>query len=271
MIDNKLKVCALGALYGGEKPKYFKECLNSIERQTIKIPIVLVIDGEISYELEKVLDQYKDLNIRIIRNPLNEGLSKALQLALDKISNEFEYAIRFDSDDINENNRFEIVRDYLNKNNVDLLSSHMNEIDENGKKFSERLVPIGAKKIKKKLPYRNPFNHPASAYRISSVIEVGGYKEMSFFEDWYLWVRMINAGFQIHNIDDHLVSFRATEDMIARRYGFSYIKNEAKFFFRRSKENLINPFENWLAFALRISVKLLGFKIYKKIFFFIRK
>ena len=265
-----LKICALGSLYNGERPNYLYDCLNSLRNQTLKIPIILVIDGPISKSLEEVLASFKDLKIRLIRNKINRGLSYSLQSALNLISNEFEYAIRFDSDDINSKKRFEVLAEFLKGSNVDLLSSHMHEIDEAGKIFSKRVVPISHKSIKKRIPYRNPINHPASAFKISSVKSVKGYQEMPFFEDWYLWIRMINAGFKAANIDDYLVFFRATDEMLYRRYGFPYLKNEAYFFKRRAKEKLINPFENWLAFFLRVLPKPLGFNFFKKIYFFIR-
>lgn len=271
MPTDKIKICALGALYYGEKPKYLYGCLASLKDQTIKVPIIFVIDGPINSELEKVLSKFEDLDIRFIRNPLNKGLSYALQSGLDHIGNEFDYAIRFDSDDVNMPNRFEILREYICKYNPDLVSSHIYEVNDRNEVFSQRKVPIGYENIAKKLPYRNPINHPASAFKISSVIASGGYQEMPYFEDWYLWIRMYHAGFKIENIDAFLVSFRATDSMIARRYGFSYVKHELNFFLQRSKENLINPIENWLAFLARLALKAFGFRAYKKVFYWIRK
>ena len=62
-----------------------------------------------------------------------------MQSALNLISNEFEYAIRFDSDDINSKKRFEVLAEFLKGSNVDLVSSHMHEIDEAGKFFQNEL------------------------------------------------------------------------------------------------------------------------------------
>ena len=269
--SKKIKICALGALYHGDKSIFLAECLDSLRSQTLKLPLIMVIDGPISMELEEILILYKDLNIRLIRNIENLGLSAALQKGLNTIKDEYDYVIRFDSDDINDSKRFQTIVNYFISNNVDLLSSHMHEIDEHGNIFSKRDVPVGQKKIKRKFPYRNPINHPASAFKISSVLASGGYQEMPYFEDWYLWIRMYRAGFKIENIDDFLVSFRATDSMVARRYGFSYVKHEINFFHQRSKENLINPIENWVAFLARLTVKAFGFRAYKKVFYWIRK
>ncbi len=268
---NQKSICALGAVYKGDNSEYLNECLISLSNQTISIPIFIVIDGPISHSLEKKLEEYNHLGIGFIRLDQNLGLAKALSHAIKQLSPIFEYIIRFDADDINMPDRFEKLRKYISNCKPDLVSSHMLEIDKNGKVFSERKVPVTKTEIRKKMPYRNPINHPASAFKISSVLEVGGYQEMPFFEDWYLWIRMQNAGFKIDNIDEFLVSFRATDEMVARRYGVSYIKHETNFFLIRSKENLINPIENWLAFLARLTVKAFGFEAYKKVFYWIRK
>lgn len=267
----KADFIALGALYNGDCESYLDKALASLSRQTVSIPICIVIDGPISAPLESKIAEYEYLNIKLIRLEKNLGLANALSHAVSLLRDKFDYIIRFDSDDINLPNRFEAICNYINEYKPDIVSSHMYEIDEDGNVFSERKVPIGSDQIAKKLPYRNPINHPASAFKISSVLAAGGYQEMPFFEDWYLWIRMFDAGFKIENIDDFLVSFRATDAMVARRYGLSYVKYELNFFHRRSKEKLINPIENWLAFFARLAVKAFGFKAYKQVFYWIRK
>jgi glycosyltransferase involved in cell wall biosynthesis len=266
-----IKICALGALYNGDKPEYLHKCLHSISNQTLSIPIFIVVDGPIRNSLQSKLDDFLNLDINLIRLESNLGLARALSHAVNYLNDKFEYVIRFDSDDINSPDRFKKLHECILEKMPDLVSSHMLEIDENDEVFSERKVPIKAQDIKKKLPYRNPINHPASAFKISAVQASGGYREMPFFEDWYLWIRMSHAGYKIENIDEFLVEFRATDEMVARRYGLAYVKHEVNFFRRRNKEKLINPIENWLAFLARLTVKAFGFKAYKKVFYWIRK
>ena len=270
-MDSAIKFCALGALYNGDKEEYLDKCLTSIANQTLKLPIYIVIDGPINNDLESKLAEYAFLNITFLKLEENYGLAIALAHGVNFLKANYDYAIRFDSDDINMPNRFENLCNYIEQFQPDLVSSHMYEVDENDMIFSERKVPIEDFKIKQTIAYRNPINHPASAFKISSVIASGGYKEMPFFEDWYLWSRMFNKGYKIENIDDFLVSFRATDAMVSRRYGLDYVKHEARFFSSRSSENLINPIKNWSAFLLRLAVKVFGFGVYKKIFFWIRR
>lgn len=161
--SKRIKICALGALYHGDKSIFLAECLDSLRSQTLKLPLIMVIDGPISKELEEILLLYKDLNIRLIRNIENLGLSAALQKGLNTIKDEYDYVIRFDSDDINDSKRFQTIVNYFISNNVDLLSSHMHEIDEHGNIFSKRDVPVGQKN-KEKISIQKP--HKSSCISI---------------------------------------------------------------------------------------------------------
>ena len=43
---------------------------------------------------------------------------------------------------------------------------------------------------------RNPFNHPCVMYKKSAVEAVGSYQDFYLLEDYYLWLRMLMAGYQ---------------------------------------------------------------------------
>jgi len=265
------KFAALGALYHKDKPEYFEQCLISLSNQTKKIPIYIVIDGPIGLELEALIKKYSCLEIIYYRLQTNLGLSRVLSYAIEKLNYKFDYIIRFDSDDINHLNRFEVLINYIEENKPDLVSSHMNEINESGELFSKKLIPISQEQIKRTFPYRNPINHPASAFSIKAAMKAGGYKEMPFFEDYYLWVRMYKNGYKIMNIDSFLVDFRAVDSMLKRRYGFSYLKHEAYFIWTRNLEGIFNPLENFISFLVRFFSKIFGFKFYKMIYFSLRQ
>lgn len=53
------KFSVLMSLYLKEKPEYFRQCMDSILNQTMQPEqIVIVKDGPLTNELEKVLKQY---------------------------------------------------------------------------------------------------------------------------------------------------------------------------------------------------------------------
>ena len=108
------------------------------------------------------------------------------------MSSHFDYAIRFDSDDINHENRFELLIDAIEKENFDLLGSHMFEC--NGDKLehviNERKVPLTQKDIVS-VSVGCPFNHPSVVFRIEAVIAAGNYENVPYFEDWYPQAKMV--------------------------------------------------------------------------------
>ena len=97
------------SVYKNDNPVFFDRALNSItENQTI-MPneIVLVVDGPVSAELNKVIDMYEDkFNIfKIIRLKKNGGLGNALKIAVENST--YELIARMDSDDVSLPARFE--------------------------------------------------------------------------------------------------------------------------------------------------------------------
>ena len=265
------RFAALGALYHGDNPKFFRACLESLEAQTVRLPIFIVIDGEIGAELEEVIHDFDALEVQYFRRPDNEGLAAALQFGLLNLRGSFDYVIRFDSDDLNRKDRFEKMVDFTEEYAPDLCSAQMNEIDEIGHRFSQRRVPLLDSKIRQWIAFRNPINHPAAVIKIESALHVGGYLDMPYFEDWYLWERMIGAGYRVMNADEFLVDFRATDEMVSRRFGSEYRKFERLFYFRRLQEANISRFLLLIALGARQLSKLLSFSAYKKLFFWLRR
>ena len=224
--------CALGAVYGGDDPDYFELALLSVIKQTFRVPICLVIDGPIPKRLEEVLAKHIDEIDHLIRRPQNVGLGPSLRHALEQLKNNFEYAIRFDSDDINSGNRFEIMINAIEVEEFDLVGSHIQECDGPSldNVISMRKVPIEPSEIISKMALRNPFNHPSVAFRIEAVLAAGNYEDVPFFEDWHLWAKMVAGNSHVGNIDEPLVKFRYSPKMLSRRRGLKYIKYEFNFY-----------------------------------------
>lgn len=224
--------CALGAVYGGDDPEYFELALLSVIKQTFRVPICLVIDGPIPKRLEEVLAKHIDEIDHLIRRPQNVGLGPSLRHALEQLKNNFEYAIRFDSDDVNYGNRFEIMINAIEAEEFDLVGSHIQECDGPSLDniISMRKVPIEPSEIISKMSLRNPFNHPSVAFRIEAVLAAGNYEDVPFFEDWHLWAKMVAGNSHVGNIDEPLVKFRYSPKMLSRRRGLKYIKYEFNFY-----------------------------------------
>ena len=215
--------------------------------------------------------KYQDMNIRYIRKPENEGLASALQTGLLALKDDYEYVLRFDADDINHSDRFKMQCEFVNRFSPDVASAQMREVDSSGEAFSLRAVPTEPHRIQRWMPFRNPINHPACVLRIEKALAVGGYSDMPFFEDWCLWERIMSAGGRVLNSGEYMVDFRATDDMVARRFGLRYLKHEANFYLWRLKNREFPRALLLMAWAIRVGTRSLGFGVYKLIFYFVRK
>ncbi len=219
----KNKYAFLGSIYNKEDPNHLRECLDSLLNQTQQIPIVLVVDGELSSDLEAVLNQYQNILTHVIRISKNQGLGKALSKAVKTFQNEYDYFIRFDTDDINLPNRAEFLINIINLNNPDLVSSSMYEFGE----FKEKVRSVSAKPITlKSFAFTNPIFHPASAFQTKKVLSIGCFEHMPAFEDWLCWMKLAKSDAKIMLIDEPLIKFRVNKEMINRRFGWDYFKKK---------------------------------------------
>lgn len=222
----------LMSVYYREKPTALKRSMESIFSNTV-LPseCVVVKDGPLTKELDSVIDEYKNKypNImKIVVNEKNLGLGKALAVGLSKCSNEI--VARMDSDDICATNRFEKQLNIMAiKPKIAIVGSNIAEYDEKmSVKTGTRTVPQASQDIRKYAKKRNPFNHMTVMFRKTAVLGAGSYKDMPYFEDYYLWTRLLCKN-QGYNIQEELVKVRAGAGMIERRGGRKYIKSIINF------------------------------------------
>lgn len=265
----KNKFSVLISVYYKEKADNLEKALYSIVNQSL-MPneIVLVEDGKLTEELYSVITSYEKRYksiFKIVKSPKNIGLGKALNLGLKNCTNEC--VARMDSDDYSLENRFEKEMSIILKNDLDVVGSLIDEYDEEMNCFiSQRTVPENQDEIKKYAKKRNPINHVSVIFRKSKVLEVGSYLDCPFFEDYYLWVRMLKNNCKFHNIQESLVKVRGGLDMINRRGGVGYIKSIVNFNKKVLKLGFINRWEYLKNIFIRIVVSLVPNFVRKMIY-----
>lgn len=223
-----MQFTVLMSVYYKEKAKYLQLALASIINQTVKPnEIVLVEDGKLTNELQTVITEYSQNYPDIFKTYVlqqNQGLGKALNFGMQKCSNEL--IARMDTDDIAEPNRFELqIKELEQDKELALCGGQIAEFADNQAEITGyRNVPLKHIEILNFSKKRNPFNHMTVMFKKQVVQSVGGYMDMPYFEDYWLWARMLKAGYKVKNIDQVLVKVRAGQDMIARRGGLNYTK-----------------------------------------------
>lgn len=223
----------LMSVYYKDKAEWFDSALHSVlVNQSVKpSEIVLVEDGPLPDELYDLIEKYRGLfkNFVSVKIPVNGGLGNALNTGLKKCK--YEIVARMDSDDISKPNRFEAQLKVLKSNpNVDIVGAWIDEFETSPSNVtSTRKLPENQESILKFARGRNPLNHPVVMFRKSAVLAADGYKHFPLFEDYSLWVRMLMNGSQFYNIQDSLLYFRFSSDMLKRRGGIKYAIDELKF------------------------------------------
>jgi len=215
-----MKYSVLMTIYKKDNPDYFKLALDSMIEQTIEPDeIVLVKDGPITEELQKIINGAKKLYKQIVEVNLekNVGLGLALNEGLKLCKNEL--IARMDSDDISEPKRCEEQLKLFDKDNtLDIVGCPVKEfVDNKDNVVGYRNVPITNEEIHKYAKRRDPFNHPTVMYRKSKVLKVGGYGDYRKNQDTDLWIKMLNDGCKGANVDEYLFNFRFDDNTYRKR------------------------------------------------------
>lgn len=262
------------SVYFKEKSRYLEESLYSLVNQTLMpSEIVIVEDGPLTNDLYKVLTFFEKKYGFIKRIPLkkNVGLGAALNEGLKYCT--YELVARMDSDDISYNTRFEKqIKFMIDHPDIGICSAWINEfIDSTDNIVSIRKLPESHEEIVRYSKRRCPFNHPVVVFRKSAVISAGGYQHFPLFEDYYLWARMIMDGVKTYNIQESLLFFRFSPEMIKRRGGGEHAKNELRLQRAFYKIGFINYFEFIFNCFCRFSVRIVPNQFRLLIYKFIRK
>ena len=225
-----LPFSVLISIYHKENPSWFREALDSVFVQTfLPNEIVLVEDGPLTPELYAVIDEYKEKYhiFNIVKNETNLGLGLALQKGVLACSNEI--IARMDTDDIIPTDRFEKQLHAIEKG-YDVVSCwstlFMNDLDNI---IAVKTRPEQHDAIVKLAHKRSPVCHAAAFMRKSAVLSAGNYLHKQYYEDYNLWIRMIQNGAKFYNCQESLYFVRTTEEQLNRRSGFKYLKNEIKY------------------------------------------
>ena len=232
-IDDKIKIpfSVVISVYKNDNPIFFDRALESIYiNQTIQpSEIILVVDGPVPLEIDAVIDKYELVCgqvLKVIRLERNGGLGNALRIALAASSNEL--VARMDSDDVSVNDRFEQQLSLmLNNDDLDIVGGDISEfVNDESNIVSYRRVPLTDREIKEYIKTRCPMNHMSVMYKKSSVQKAGGYLDLFWNEDYYLWIRMVEHGCNMENTGTVLVNVRTGIDMYKRRGGKKYFTSE---------------------------------------------
>lgn len=224
--DAEKTYSVLMAVYGKEKPEFFRQSIESMLAQTLPFSdFVLVCDGALTHELNEVISWAQEEmgeKLQIIRLKENKGLGKALRTGVPRCR--CSVIARMDSDDISRPDRCERQFRIIERDGYDLVSGTLQEfVREPGDMDRLRVPPRTSEEILQYAKKRNPFNHPCVMFRKESVLRVGSYQDFPGFEDYYLWIRMLRKGCKGYNVQEVILDMRTGNGMYDRRGGRDYL------------------------------------------------
>ena len=224
-------ISVLMSIYKKEKPEYFRETMESILAQTRQPEeIVLIEDGTLTPELDAVIEEYQKRcsNLKVYPHKENQMLGRALAEGVTLCS--YELIARMDTDDISKPNRCEKqLQAFDDDDSLDIVGGNINEfIGDVNNVVSKRNVPKNNGDIKEYMKKRCAFNHMTVMFKKSSVEDAGGYLDLFWNEDYYLWIRMWMNGAVFANTGTALVDVRVGNEMYQRRGGSKYFASEKK-------------------------------------------
>lgn len=194
-----------------------KESIDSILNQTMKeIELIIILDNPLNKVIDKFILNYIKTDKRIVylKNEKNIGIGLTLNRGIE--NSKYDLIARLDADDLSSMNRLKVQYDYLSANpNIDMVSTNCINIDEDGIELSKKSsIPEQTESIRKLLPFGSTIIHSSVMYRKNVVENLNGYRQLLNCQDYDLWLRMIDNGYNIASINEYLTFYRIREQSI---------------------------------------------------------
>ncbi|ASK64937.1 glycosyl hydrolase [Brachybacterium avium] len=216
----------------------------TVEQQHRPDLLILTVDGPLPAALEAVVDRVEQGAFGpalVLRHDAHRGVAAALQDGLE--SSPHDLVARADADDICRPERFALQIPRMQEERLDLLGSSMREFSDQVPPGTGplRTRPLGHEEIVRYLPHHSPFHHPTVVLRRSVALAVGGYRDLSLLEDYWLWERMMLGGARMGNLPEVLVDYRVDEELFARRGGWRLFASDVRLQRRMLLDRVTTP------------------------------
>ena len=198
------------------------ETLDSILAQTFKdFVLIAVDDGSTDSSCQIVRDYIKQDSRIELRQIEHQGVVGTMNHALEHCTAPI--CARMDADDIMAPERLALQLDYLNANpDIALVGSRVRlfpeEIIQDG--FNEYIRRqngcITPQQIADNIYVELPIANPSICFRRDVVLEVGGYRDGDFPEDYELLLRLHQNGQQMAKLPEVLLHWRDSEGRLTR-------------------------------------------------------
>ena len=208
-----------------------KKSIESIISQSYRNFELLIIDDASTDSTFKIISSYqaKYKNIKIFQNQKNIGLTKCLNILLEKTQGE--YIARQDDDDISINIRLENQLKIIKTKNLDFCTTRA--ITSPGGRSRPRFSYYLPQKVL--INYKNPFVHGTLMIKKNTITEIGGYDENFYYsQDYKLMYDLIKKGYKFKTLRDKLYILNTKNNL-------STLKKNEQHYYATCVKNKIKP------------------------------
>jgi len=201
---------------------YLEACLQSLARQTLSDFEVIAVDDGSSDHSGAILERAasSDSRFRLLRQP-HRGLVQALNNGLDGCRGEL--VARLDADDLAHPRRFELQAEAFSRaDGPDVVSSLVAHFPRQNLGEGFRIYEswlnslVEHEDILRERFIESPLPHPSVMMRRQELIDVGGYRDRGWPEDYDLWLRLAAAGKRFAKVPQVLCLWRQHEARLTR-------------------------------------------------------
>lgn len=234
---NKALISVIVPVYNVEP--YLEKCLQSIISQSINnLEIILIDDGSIDNS-GKICDQYQKLDNRIIViHQNNKGLSAARNRGLEIATGKY---IGFvDSDDWIEKNMYEEMYNFLENNNLDIVTCNFYHHYENEKVKSDKTINNNNKiwDDKKEMLIEVLNDNVMRNFVWSKLYKKEFWKNIRFpegkvYEDIFISIPLIEKAKKIGYLSQPLYYYRHRKNSITKSNSLTKIKDSIELSYKR--------------------------------------
>lgn len=199
------KVTIYIPVYNAEK--YIKRTIESCLNQTYSDFELLIVDDGSTDNGVEIIKSFNDSRIRLICCEINQGTSKASDIAIENAKGE--YVARFDSDDIMRPERLAIEVDFLD-NRPEIVGIGANILvhySDGTLEYSNMPAIKDYNESLLQVQYFCPMINVTTMFRKSFIIEhnIRHNSDYIVAEDYRFFFDIIKAGGIVHNLNDVLV------------------------------------------------------------------
>lgn len=184
--------------------EYLPDAIESVLSNT-RLPdeIIIVDDGSTDHSLD-IAKTYQSSRTRVIHQ-INKGLASARNTGIMNATSD--YILPLDADDLINENCIEKMIEAIEKTHADIIAPSFKAFG----KHNHHVILADSLTVKdfvhdNRVPY-------CSAIRRTRLLEIGGYNPRMVYgyEDWALWINLLQNGASIVTMKDVLFLYRTKE------------------------------------------------------------